>query len=205
MFDAAIRKKIDRPLNHLARILVDKDISANQITIAGFGLGLLTLPLLAFHYYSLAFLFIILNRFFDGLDGAVARQTEVSDVGAYLDIVLDFIFYSGVVMGFALAQPENAIYAALLIFSFIGTGSSFLAFAIFAEKLKLSTTDQGKKSFYYLEGLAEGAETIICLSLMCLYPIYFWVLALGFSIICFVATILRIARSTRLLASNKSA
>lgn len=203
MLDSAIRKKIDRPLNHLAKIFVDKGISANQITVAGFGLGLLTIPLLAFHYYLSALLLIILNRFFDGVDGAVARQTKVTHVGAYLDIVLDFIFYSGVVMGFALAQPENAIYGALLIFSFIGTGSSFLAFAIFAEKLTLSTTEQGIKSFYYLEGLAEGAETIICLSLMCLYPKYFWVFALGFSIICFLATILRIARSIKLLTSSQ--
>ena len=93
MLDSAIRKKIDRPLNHLAKIFVDKGISANQITVAGFGLGLLTIPLLAFHYYLSALVLIILNRFFDGVDGAVARQTKVTHVGAYLDIVLDFIFY----------------------------------------------------------------------------------------------------------------
>ena len=201
MFDSAIRKKIDPPINTLAILFVKQGISANQITIIGFFLGLLSIPSLALHHYYLALFFILLNRLFDGLDGAIARQTEITHTGAYLDIVLDFIFYSGVIMGFVLAQPDNALYGALLIFSFIGTGSSFLAFAIFAEKLNLSTNLQGKKSFYYLAGLAEGGETIICLSLMCLYPEYFWLISLGFAIICFLATILRITSSVKLLRS----
>ena len=201
MLDSAIRKKIDPYLNELAKFFIKQDVSANQLTVGGFILGLMTIPLLSFHQYTLALLVILLNRLSDGLDGAVARQTVVTLTGAYLDIVLDFIFYSAVIMGFILAQPDYAVYGALLIFSFIGTGSSFLAFAIFAEKLNLNTNLQGKKSFYYLAGLAEGTETIVCLSLMCIFPSYFWVLALGFAIICFIATILRIASSIKLLSS----
>jgi len=201
MFDARIRKFIDQPLNKLAGIFVAKGISANQITITSFFIGMSTLPLLAFHHYSIALVCILVNRLGDGLDGAIARQTKTTHTGAYLDIVLDFIFYSGVIFGFALAQPQNAIYAALLIFSFIGTGSSFLAFAIFAEKLNLHTNTQGKKSFYYLEGLAEGTETILVMCAMCLFPHFFWALALGFSLICILATIIRVFKSIKLLSS----
>ena len=69
---------------------------------------------------------ILLNRLADGLDGAIARNTQTTDLGGYLDIVCDFLVYSGVVFGFALARPEaNALPTAFLILSFVGTGSSF--------------------------------------------------------------------------------
>ncbi|MFA0698669.1 CDP-alcohol phosphatidyltransferase family protein, partial [Vibrio sp. 10N.222.49.C9] len=71
----------------------------------------------------------------DGLDGALARRQGITDAGGFLDISLDFLFYSMVPFAFVLANPEaNAIAGAFLIFSFIGTGSSFLAFAVMAGK-----------------------------------------------------------------------
>ena len=204
MFDTKIRSVIDKYLDAIAAPLAKMGIQAKQVTLTGFGIGLVALPLIALHFYTAALFCILINRLFDGLDGSIARQTRVTHSGAYLDIVLDFIFYSSVVFAFALAQPENAIYAALLILSFTGTGSSFLTFAIFAEKLNINSdclvhSSNLDKSFHYLGGLAEGTETIVVLSLMCLFPEYFWALALGFSLICFLATILRIRNSVVLL------
>jgi phosphatidylglycerophosphate synthase len=105
-------------------------VSANQVSLAGFLIGMLALPLLAFGRYQWALAAILLNRLLDGLDGAVARDTGITDRGGFLDITLDFIFYAAVVLGFALADPANALAAATLLFAFMGTGSSFLAFAI---------------------------------------------------------------------------
>ena len=63
---------------------------------------------------------------------------------------------------FALANPAaNALAAAFLIFSFMGTGSSFLAYAIMAAKRGVSSELRGQKSLYYLGGLTEGTETIL--------------------------------------------
>ena len=129
----------------------------------------------------------------DGLDGAVARQTEVSDRGGFLDISLDFVFYSAVPFGFALMAPaQNALPACFLVFSFIGTGTSFLAFAVFAEKRGISTDIRGKKSLYYLGGLTEGFETIVFLVLTCLFPGAFWWMALVFGGLCWITTATRI-------------
>ena len=84
---------------------------------------------------ALALALLLVNRLADGLDGAVARQTRLTDLGGFLDIVLDFIVYAGMVFAFALADPAaNALAAAFLLFAFMGTGSSFLAFAIMAAK-----------------------------------------------------------------------
>lgn len=202
MLDAKIRTLIDPMLDRIGFVLAQKKINPNIITVAGFIIGLSAMPLIAIEYYEIALIPILVNRLLDGIDGALARQTVVSDVGAYLDIVLDFIFFSAMVFAFALAQPENAVYAALLIFSFIGTGTSFLAFAIFAEKLHLKTEQQGKKSIYYLAGLAEGFETILVLILICLWPQWFWLIALIFALMCFVSTAMRILASVEILSGR---
>jgi phosphatidylglycerophosphate synthase len=168
-------------------------ITANQVTISGFLVGLTVLPLLAFEYYLLAVAVILVNRICDGIDGALAREGKASDAGAFLDIVLDFIFYSAVVLGFALANPEqNALASAVLLFAFMGTGSSFLAFAIMAERRSIQSMQYPTKGFYYLGGLAEGTETICLLLACCLFPSNFIWIALGFSLICMVTTTTRI-------------
>ena len=177
----------------LAPPLISKGVQADQITVAGFLIGITVIPLLAMKLYWLAFIVILLNRLFDGLDGTIARLTKTTDRGGFLDITLDFIFYSAVPIGFALANSQvNALPAAILIYSFIATGTSFLAFAIVAEKRKLKSTDYPNKGFYYLGGLAEATETISVFLLMCLFPSWFPVLAIGFAAICFFSAGLRI-------------
>ncbi|WP_321160240.1 hypothetical protein [Marinomonas rhodophyticola] len=87
---------------------------------------------------------------------------------------------------------DNALAASFLIFSFMGTGSSFLAFAIMAEKRKIERLEYGHKSLYFLGGLAEGTETIAFLVLICLLPSYFAVMAYLFGVICWITTVTRI-------------
>lgn len=193
MLDAPLRPFIDLLIEPLARYISRTGITSDQVTIVGFCIGITTIPLIALEYYGLAVICIALNRLLDGLDGAIARLTRVTDRGAFLDIVLDFIFYSAVIFGFGLAQPEAAVYSAFLIFSFVGSGSSFLAYAIFAERRSITTSIRGHKSLYYLGGLTEGTETFAVLVLMCLFPDYFPLIALIFGILCWVTTATRIA------------
>ncbi|MDC3359168.1 CDP-alcohol phosphatidyltransferase family protein [Pseudomonadales bacterium] len=195
MIDSSIRHRIDPAFNAIGKTLSSMGITANQVTIAGFALGMMALPLLAFEMYYSALFMGTLNRVCDALDGAIARDQGITDVGGYLDIVLDFIFYSAVVFGFILAQPEQAVYGAFLIFSFIGSGTSFLAYSIFAAKNNLTTEARGIKSIYYLGGLTEGFETIITFILMCLLPAYFWLIAAIFSTLCWISTATRIHRA----------
>ena len=122
----------------------------------------------------------------------MARASGSSDLGAYLDITLDFIFYSAVPFGLAIANPDHALAAAFLIFSFVGTGSSFLAFAIIAQKRGISTEARGKKGFFYLGGLTEGGETIIFLIVVVTFPQAFMPLAWVFGALCWITTATRI-------------
>lgn len=188
MFDAALRHIIDPPLNVVGTKIAACGISANSVTLAGFAIGLCAIPLIAVESYWLALLLILLNRLFDGLDGAVARHSLLTDFGGYLDIVCDFIFYAAVIFAFALARPENALAAAFLIFSFIGTASTFLTYAIMAEKHKVTTSIRGQKSLYYLGGVAEGGETLLAMVLICGFPGYFSVIAIVFGLMCWITT-----------------
>jgi phosphatidylglycerophosphate synthase len=184
MLDRYVRPLIDRPLALAGSAIAALGVPANAVTVVGLLIGLTAVPALAAQRYELALLAVVINRVFDGLDGAVARRVGLSDFGGYLDIVADMIFYGAVVYGFALAQPGNAAWAALLLVSFLGTSSSFLAWAIVAAKRGLETQAQGRKSFFYSFGLIEGTETVAFLIAICIVPHYFVVLAAIFAGLC---------------------
>ena len=161
MIDASLIPLLRRCLTLPARALVRVGVVANQVTLVGFCIGVLALPALAFGQFWLALLAIVVNRILDGLDGAVAQLTQPTDRGAFMDIVLDFVFYALVPLGFALADPAvNALPAAVLIAAFVGTGSSFLAFSVIAGQRGMRPEAYPAKGIYYLGGLTEGAETI---------------------------------------------
>jgi phosphatidylglycerophosphate synthase len=199
MLDAALRPLIDPPLAKLAGRFIAAGFSANAVTLTGFAVGLLAIPALAAEWYWLALILILLNRLADGIDGAIARRLGSTDLGGYLDILCDFIFYAAVPLGFALARPENGAAAAFLIFSFVGTGSSFLAYAAIAAKRGLESPRHGQKTIYYLGGLTEGTETIIAFVLFCLTPGSFAAIAVMFGALCWITTLFRALSAWRLL------
>ena len=193
MFDARVLEASRAWIEDLAQAADERGIRADQVTWAGFAIGLLALPLLALGAEFLAIFAILANRVADGVDGALARKQGPTDRGAFLDILLDFIFYGSVPLGFALQNPEqNAVTAALLLFSFIGTASSFLAFAIFAQQRKLKSAEFPKKGFYYLGGLTEATETIGLFLICCLFPGLFPTLGTLFAILCLITTAMRL-------------
>jgi phosphatidylglycerophosphate synthase len=200
VLDARLRRLIDPPLDRLSAPLAAHGLSANAVTVAGFVIGLGAVAAIAGRLYFLGLGLLLLNRLFDGLDGAVARRRGLTDLGGFLDIVLDFLIYAAVPFAFAVADPAaNALAAAFLIFSFVGTGSSFLAFAIMAAKRGIGTDLRGRKSLYYLGGLTEGTETIVVFVLACLWPPLFPWIALVFGLLCWLTTATRITVAVQTL------
>lgn len=202
MLDRTLRPLVAPPLDRLAGVAVSIGIGANAVTLAGFALGMLALPALAGEAYGLALLLILLNRIADGLDGAIARRLGPSLRGGFLDIALDFIFYAAVPLGFALARPENAVAAAFLVFAFVGTGSSFLAYAAVAAGRHGPAAAAPGKAIAYLGGLTEGSETILFFVLICLFPDGFAPLAYGFGALCCVTTLFRLVTGWRSLGRS---
>jgi phosphatidylglycerophosphate synthase len=199
VLDRAARRLIDPVLEQLAVAAQQRAITANQVTVAGFACGLAAMAAIALQSYGLGLLLLLANRLADGVDGALARRNGATDLGGYLDIVLDFIIYSGAAFAFALAQPNHAVAAAFLIFSFMGTGSSFLAFAIFAAKRKLDGEEAANKSFYYLGGITEGTETILLFVIVLLFPEWFPAAAYLYGTLCWLTTVGRIGAAVQRL------
>src|SRR5262245_49802246 len=193
MLDSRIRRVLDPVLDRIGATLARLGLGANAVTVAGFFFGCGAWAALAFREYYLALAFIAANRVADGLDGALARKVGPTDLGGYLDIALDFFFYAGVPFFFAVGRPEFALPAAFLVFSFVGTGSSFLAFAAVAARRGITTEARGRKALYYLGGLTEGAETIALFVMIGLFPDLFGWFSWIFGGLCWVPTATRVA------------
>ena len=199
MLDRLALRALKPATDAAARRLAATGLTADQATLAGFGFGMIAAILIIFDLTTLAILPLLLNRALDGVDGALARLTGPSDRGAFLDISLDFVFYGAVPLAFAAAAPAtNALAAAVLLAAFLATGTSFLAFAVIAEKRGLKSTAYPSKSFYYLGGLTEGTETILCFLAMCLWPEHFPLIALVYAALCALTV------ATRLIAGWKT-
>jgi phosphatidylglycerophosphate synthase len=208
VLDRHIKPMLDPLLNRMAKPLAQRGWQADQVTWLGFAIGMLAVPLLWLNWLTLALICVLLNRFADGLDGALARQTQATDAGGFLDISLDFIFYQAVVLGFALAFPQVWLPAMVLMFTFVLTGVTFLAFAVMAERHQLSTMAYPNKSIYYLGGLAEGTETILFFVVILIWPTSFAILAWLFAALCFVTAVIRLHygyRTLKDLATNHRA
>jgi phosphatidylglycerophosphate synthase len=200
MFDRAANAALTPLLQTGARTLVRLGVGADTVSVAGFAIGIGGAVSIACGAYLLGLALILLSRLADGLDGAVARLTNsATDRGAFLDITLDFLFYASIPLAFAFADPAaNALAAATLLAAFIGTGSSFLAYAVLAERRGLAASvAYPHKGLYYLGGLTEAGETLACFALMCLWPRHFALFAFGFAALCALTTAGRIVAGAR--------
>jgi phosphatidylglycerophosphate synthase len=185
-------------LNRGAEQLARRRVGADQVTVTGFLLGLAGAAAITQRAYLLGLVLILVSRICDGLDGALARRTHTTDRGAFLDISLDFIFYAIVPLAFAIAQPAaNALPAAVLLTAFIGTGSTFLAFAALAAQRGIKSVSYPTKGIYYLGGLTEATETMICFTAMCLWPEWFAGLAYAFAVLCALTIVMRLVAGWR--------
>jgi phosphatidylglycerophosphate synthase len=200
MLDRATLGLLAPLLQGAGRRLARAGVGADALTLAGFGLGLGAAVAIARQAPLAGLGLILASRLCDGLDGAVARATRPTDRGAFLDITLDFVFYASIPLAFAVADPAaNALAAAVLLAAFIGTGSSFLAFALLAERRGLRSAAYPNKGLYYLGGLTEGSETLLCFAAMCLWPGHFAPIAYGFAALCLPTLMARLLAGWRLL------
>jgi len=177
-----------------AEHLYNSGISPNFISLVGFALGLLAINFLSMEMYLSALICILINRIFDALDGTVARYKEVTDFGVFFDATLDYIFYAGVIWGFALANPSrNAIAAAFLLFGFAASACAMLSYAIIAYKNDKNRKIELPASPFYLGGTAQGSETFAALVILCLVPSWFAAVASILGCWCLVKALLVIS------------
>lgn len=199
MFDRHLRPLIEKSLSRSAKHLVDYKFSANFLTGAGFIVGMFAAICVAFGEFQLALIFGAASRLLDGLDGLVARLNGPTILGGYLDILADFTFYAMLPLAFVIYNPvTNGVAGAALLASFFVNASSFLGFAILAEKQGHKNNANGKKSHYHSTGLIEGSETIAFFTLCMIWPALFAPLGLAFAALASLTVILRVISAIKL-------
>jgi len=198
MLDTYMRRVIDPPLNAAGKVIAARGIGADQVTLIGIALGLAAAAAIIPGWFGVALLLMLASRLADGLDGAVARAGQKTDFGGYLDISVDFLFYSAIPLGFILHDPAlNGVAGGLLLSSFCFNCATFLGFAVLAEKREMETDAQGAKSLYYSVGLLEGTETIAFFAIVLIWPGLFPVLGIIYAGLAFLTAILRLILAKR--------
>lgn len=195
-----VQEKWLKKVNVWGKYLAKKNISATSLSIFGFVIGMMAINFLAMNMYFEALLCILINRFCDVLDGAVARNQGVTEFGRFIDTALDFIFYGGVIFGFSLANENNTQAACFLLFAFMASATTMLTYGIIDQK-----SANPKASPFYLGGLAQGFETLTAFVILCIMPFAFMPIAILLGCWCLVKALVIISRAYyKLNIANKS-
>ena len=197
MLDGPARRLLAAPLAGVGRRLAGWGVTANQLTAVGFALGVSSAVAAAAAWWTTALGLWLASRLADGLDGAVAREVGVTDLGGYLDIVADFVVYGAFVVGVAIALPDARLALAVLLLTYYINGTTLLAFSSLAERRRLTTGDD--RSVRFTGGLAEGTETIIVHSLFVLLPALAGPIAWAFAAVVAVTAAWRVGLAIRAL------
>ena len=205
MLDRVARRLVDPLLEPAGRALAGAGVTADQVTVLACLVGLAGAVAIGAGQFLAGLVLIAASRIGDGLDGAVATATRPTDFGGYLDIVLDFVFYGAVPLGFVFADPgRNGTAGAALLFSFYANGASFLAFAALAARRAMSSDVRGVKSIYFTTGLTEATETYVAFAAFCLFPRHFPLMAWVFAILCIYTAFSRIVLAARVFGEQRS-
>ncbi len=173
MIDKALREPKETLLAPLVRGPIRR-IHPTTMTLAATVVGLAAALAAWQGAGPLALALWLANRVLDGLDGTLARSTgQQSDLGAYLDVVLDHLVYVAVPLGLAAAggSAGNYLALALLLASFYINGASWMYLAALLEKRSAGAAARGELTTITMPGgLIEGAETVVFYTIFLLFP-----------------------------------
>ncbi len=197
MLDRRARALYAPAMDRAAARATHAGITAGPVTGAGLLIGLGACAAAAAATWWAALVLWLLNRMLDGLDGAIARRTNVSDLGGMLDFLADFVVYGGFLVGVAIAEPGARVACAALLAAYLLNNVALLSFASLIEKRGLPLGDE--RSLRFTSGLTEGTETVIAYSAICLFPAQAATIAWVFSAMVLVTVGQRVALAVRVL------
>lgn len=172
MFDHLLRGLKDRLLAPLATLL--RGVPPNALTVTALLFGLSAAAAAAQGAWSAGLALWLANRIVDGLDGTVARMAELqTDFGGYLDILMDFVVYAAIPIGFAVSSQERLVLvlAVALEGAFFVNACSWMYLSAVLEKRASGAASTGELTTVTMPpALVAGFETIVFFSLFFLFP-----------------------------------
>ncbi|MHA1913112.1 MAG: CDP-alcohol phosphatidyltransferase family protein [Promethearchaeota archaeon] len=190
------KTKLNQVLEKFVGKLFSNRISANQITIIGFCIGLLSATSIflsgqliwGVELVVVAVILMLVSFFFDTLDGALARLEEPTIFGGILDIFCDRAVEISILISIISTDPVPLLWPGL--FSLASIILCITMFLLVGGAVKPENLDDKKKVVYYRHGLIERSETLIFLFLMVvLIPFRFIILWIFFGLVLLTAFI----------------
>lgn len=201
MFDRFIRRVKDQWLHPL--VVLFGDTSPHVVSITACVIGLASAWLAWMQCYEWAIPLWLLNRLFDGLDGAIAREQDTqTDFGGYVDILLDFIVYAAVPLGVAFSTTNATHHVALgilLSVYYLNAASWMYLSALLEKRQHRARSSQEKTAVTMPESIIGGTETVIAYVLFLALPVYFVGLVWLFSALIMVGVVQRLLWARRVL------
>jgi phosphatidylglycerophosphate synthase len=172
MFDHLLRGLKDRLLAPLATLL--RGVPPNALSVVALLLGLGAAVAAARGAWSAGLALWLANRVVDGLDGTVARLADTqTDFGGYLDILLDFVVYAAIPVGFAIQSSDRLVLvlAVALEGAFFVNACSWMYLSAVLEKRASGARSTGELTTVTMPpALVAGFETVVFFSLFYLFP-----------------------------------
>lgn len=163
MLDTHGRKYVEPIIESIANGFINRNISANKVTVLAFVLGISSGIWMLMGAPLIATAVLWISGLLDAVDGAIARKTGTSSSwGALMDITFDRIVELSVIISLAVLYPQARLVLIML------TGSIIISMTVFLTVGALSKNTKNK-AFYYQAGLAERTEGFIMSSLMMLF------------------------------------
>jgi phosphatidylglycerophosphate synthase len=173
VFDDLLRAFKDRILEPIARAL-GSNVSPTAVSVVSFLVGMAAALLLLQRTYSWALVCWLVNRVLDGLDGTLARyHGRTSDLGGYLDVLLDFCVYAAVPVALVAGAPSTAGFYALsfLLAAFYVNSASWMYLSAILERRRQGAEHRGDVTTVTMPaGVVAGTETILFYSAFILWP-----------------------------------
>ncbi|WP_226657247.1 CDP-alcohol phosphatidyltransferase family protein [Pseudalkalibacillus hwajinpoensis] len=192
MLDTHARKYVQPLMDRTADSLLRIGLTANQVTILSFIIGVSSGLLVYFNQFILAVIVLWVSGYLDAVDGTMARKTKPSAFGTVLDVSFDRVVEISVILGLAFRFPEAMWALLLLSTSIIFAMTIFLTVGAVSEK-------KGVKSFYYQAGAAERTEGFILFTAMILLHNILVILTLVFLAIELFTAFQRLSEAKKIL------
>lgn len=176
MLDSVLRPIKERVLAPLA-VRVDHRVSPMTVTIAAFIAGMTAALFAAQGMQGAALAAWVVNRVLDGFDGTLARtQGTQSDLGGYVDLLLDFVVYASIPIALVVGTPPAArqaltLSALFLLSVFYINAASWMYLSAVLERRGAGARARGELTSVTMpDGLIGGTETIALYTLFFLWP-----------------------------------
>ncbi|QEL10734.1 CDP-alcohol phosphatidyltransferase family protein [Kushneria phosphatilytica] len=182
MLDRWLRRATQPPLRWLARHSIYWRVTPLGASLTGLALAVFVMVMLVLNYYMAALAGLLLNRFFDGLDGALARAMgEDETAGRFLDTCLDSLYRVLFLIGFALADPSRNTLPALILMATSGVLDMGIAQFEAQTGQRRGVLRHAHWSLRLLDMITHATPRLLILVAACVWPERFPVIVLSYA------------------------